>query len=425
MWALATLGVETHSKDGSQIEFDVPKAYQDCFGSAEHVVFAMDKQVVPTPTRLGDGIERIESEVTLLTQLAECLQVQGSWAHATSADQPTSVHRLASAMFDAFEVERGNVILAGCALEDHPIVRFTYRHASSENTYSVVHVFMRPDGTILDELAISALGLDKVVPLRHKPPRLTDDQSQRMLDLIDLHSEYAKDQYELLAKTLIWCKFATGKLALSIGSSRAEVAFSGWAKPFADRHTKPPPFICPVSGVKTYRVAATDRGKIVSQDVIVTCEQSGQKVMNEQLLTCPVTGRRALEEFFSLCATSGERVLSAAMVRCTVCQQPVSPRGIKFQACIACRSMRSVRKEDPRMARLLDEYPALDRWRRWKIYETSRVYILTAYGLIDRLLVVIDKESLETFRVANSSRFASAWIDASELQREEILGSKH
>ena len=92
--------------------------------------------------------------------------------------------------------------------------------------------------------------------------------------------------------------------------------------------------------------------------------------MNEQLLTCPVTGRRALEEFFSLCSTSGERVLSAAMVRCTVCQQPVSPRGIKFQACNACRSMRSVRKEDPRMARLLDEYPALDRWRRWKIYET-------------------------------------------------------
>ena len=39
--------------------------------------------------------------------------------------------------------------------------------------------------------------------------------------------------------------------------------------------------------------------------------------------------------------------------------------------CSACRSLAPVRKDDPRMARLLDEHPLLDRWPRWRIAETK------------------------------------------------------
>ena len=421
MWALATLGVETRSVEGARIEFDVPGVYQKWFGSADHIVFSTISQRDPGT---HSGVELLAPDASLITQLSDCLQAQGTWVHAVPAQQPASVHRLTSAMFEAYQVENGVVSLAGCTLEDRPIVRFTYRGSAAEGAGGLVNVYLTADGKLLGATTQKELGLNDVVPIHRRVPRLTDDQSGQMLALADMQPEYAGNQWELLAKTLVWCKYASGKLAIDIGAARAEIPFCGWAKPFADGLAKPPPFLCPVSGVETYRVAATDRGKIVSLDAIVACDQSGQKAVDEQLLTCPVTGRRALEEFFSLCPAGGERVLTAAMAPCPVCQQRVSPRVIKHHACVACRSLRSVRKEDPRMARLLDEYPALDRWRRWKMYETSRVYILIAYGLFERLLVVIDKQSLDTYRVATSSPFSAGWADVSELQRDEILGGK-
>ena len=74
------------------------------------------------------------------------------------------------------------------------------------------------------------------------------------------------------------------------------------------------------------------------------------------------------------------------------------------------------------MARLLGEYPALDHWGRWKIFETSRVYILTAVRLVSRLLLVVEKQTLQPQRVATAGRFSSVWTNASDLQREELLG---
>ena len=74
------------------------------------------------------------------------------------------------------------------------------------------------------------------------------------------------------------------------------------------------------------------------------------------------------------------------------------------------------------MARLLGEYPGLDHWRKWKLFESSRVYILQTAGLARSLLLVFDKESLEPCRVAMAGRFSSTWADVSDLQRDEILG---
>ena len=423
MWALATLGVEVTPGNGSCLEFDVPEKYRGCFDSAARVVLASDGQAEADGSESG-GASSLAPYATLITQLSACLQLHGTWAHAVPAVQPASVHRLALMMFSAYQVEQGAVSLAGCTLEDRPIIRFTFRNLGQSSSNGMAHVYLDAKGKLLDFSQVAVLGLDDVVPLRRRVPKLVDSQSQQMLAFADMQPEYAGEQWELLAKTLVWCKYASGKLALDIAGARAEIPFSGWAKPYAEGATKPPPYLCPVSGLKTYCVAATDRGKIVAQDAIVSCDQSGQKVVDEQLLTCPVTGRRALEDFFSVCPASGERVLTAAMAPCTMCQQRVSPRALKHQSCVACRSLRHVRKEDPRMARLLDEYPVLDGWRRWKMYETSRVYILTAAGFVERLLVVIDKQSLEAYRVATSSRFASGWADVSDLQREEILGKK-
>jgi hypothetical protein len=71
--------------------------------------------------------------------------------------------------------------------------------------------------------------------------------------------------------------------------------------------------------------------------------------------------------------------------------------------------MKSVKKADPRMARVLHEHPALDRWRHWRISETSRVYVLVARGLLRRLLIVVDKETLELRHLATGSRLSGGW----------------
>ena len=73
------------------------------------------------------------------------------------------------------------------------------------------------------------------------------------------------------------------------------------------------------------------------------------------------------------------------------------------------------------MARVLSEYPRLDRWRKWRIAETSTSYVLVAAAFIKRLLVVVNKESLEVLRLATRNRFSSHWDEPPPTERQEYL----
>ena len=81
----------------------------------------------------------------------------------------------------------------------------------------------------------------------------------------------------------------------------------------------------------------------------------------------------------------------------------------------------AVKKADPRMARLLHEHPALDRWRRWQMSETSRVYVVVATGWLRRLLVVVDKETLELRHMAVGSRLSHRWAEVEQAQFVYVL----
>lgn len=73
------------------------------------------------------------------------------------------------------------------------------------------------------------------------------------------------------------------------------------------------------------------------------------------------------------------------------------------------------------MARVLGEYPKLDRWSRWRLAETARVYILIASTMIKRLLVVVEKDSLDLERIAIGSRFSAQWSEAPLADRDHYL----
>ena len=120
-------------------------------------------------------------------------------------------------------------------------------------------------------------------------------------------------------------------------------------------------------------------------------------------------GKRVLADLAPRCPVGGVPVLRRAAVICQMCGQVVSPAVVRRGRCTACRNLQAIAKTDPRLARLLHEHPELDGWSRWRMGETAAVYILVAAGWLKRLLLTVDKETLELKRVAVGSRLQSDW----------------
>jgi hypothetical protein len=74
------------------------------------------------------------------------------------------------------------------------------------------------------------------------------------------------------------------------------------------------------------------------------------------------------------------------------------------------------------MARVLDAYPKLDRWWSWRIVETRSVQVLVGASTLRRLLVVLDKHTLDVLHVAGGSRMSGRWTIATDVQRAEWVG---
>ena len=71
----------------------------------------------------------------------------------------------------------------------------------------------------------------------------------------------------------------------------------------------------------------------------------------------------------------GDRQAFLGVRAAAVCHVPstrVCPKVLEGDRCPACRHLVPTTKDDPRMARILDAFPKLDRWRNWKVAETPR-----------------------------------------------------
>ena len=333
--------------------------------------------------------------------------------HVMPADQPTSVHQITERLFPAYTIDGGSVHLAGCLLEDRVFLRLTFRQGDSS-----VEICLDDAGREVEGRLIQSLGMTETVRLQ-TPRELAGPQIGRLIECGTRLVEQRFRQLglpELVSTEVLWCKFAEGKLRFTVGEEVAELPFSGWTRPL-----EPPPFVCPYTGRRTFHLAATDDGRIVAADQIETCDETGRRLLHDDLVTCSATGRRVVPELTTTCPVGGQRVLRREMVECGTCRQLVSPKSLEGKECGACRSLRPVHKADPRMARLLDEHPRLDRWKKWRISETASVYILVAVGWFHRLLVVADKDSLELKLLATGPRFFSGWRVAEPSQYDYVL----
>ncbi len=320
--------------------------------------------------------------------------------HAMPADQPLGAHQVASRLFPAYTIDGGNVHLAGCSLDDRLFVRIEF--ADGEQS---LQMYVDSDGREVEPAMIESLGMDKLDKLE-KPPQEFKAEVTRLLLAGGRRAAERLPAVivpEPTAMTAIWCKYAEGKLRFTIGPATADLPFSGWA-----RTIEPPPFVCPATGEETYHLAASDAGRIGAAEKIEVCEETGSRRLPDELATCAATGKRVVPELLQECPISGDLVLNGELAPCRVCGEKVSRATLRRNVCEACRNLRRVNKADPRMALLLDEHPALDGWHNWRISETATVYVLTA-GRLKRLLVVLDKESLELKRLATASRFLPRW----------------
>jgi hypothetical protein len=330
------------------------------------------------------------------------------------ADQPTTIREIAERLFPAYTIDGGTAHLAGCTLEDRLFLRVRTHHAGKS-----VEFYLDDGGKELDPTLVGTLGMGRTIELKRPPvkadARITSlAERGRVMLVQQFPAESPPEHVDVAA---IWCKYAQGKVRFTAGGNMVDLPFSGWA-----RILEPPAFVCPSTGVATFQLAATDDQKIVAAERIALCDETGRRMLDNDLVTCSATGRRVLAELTEVCPVSGKPVLRAAMVRCAMCGETVAPAAIEGGACRACRTLEPVGKNDPRLVRLLGEHPPMDRWRNWRMSETATVYILTAAGWFRKLLVVVDKESLQLRLLATGGRLLAGWHAVDPQQYNVILG---
>lgn len=430
LWMLEALRCEVTARDDGICEAKLPEPLQADWNGAATLRFhaasgdgepGADEAKDPSA---ADSLQPADVSAKLLGWAVEKLNSRGPAVHAEPAHQPHGIHDLTPALFSHYEFPEGHVHLAGCTLQDRPLLRLSIIDRAGENgsQAGIRHLYLWPDGEPVDQTLRRQLELGELSVWEGRPPEHDEAQVKTWVDRArQAIGDEAGQRPECYLATLVWCKYAQGKLEITADDQSVYVPFAGWARLLADGIQTPPPYHCPVTGVDSYRLTMTHDGQIVPAEAVSRCEASGRPALGQQLETCSATGQKVLPEFLDSCAASGESVLSSQLAVCSQCQQRVSPNVLLGGRCVACRTLKPVSKDDPRMARLLDEYPRLDRWPRWLLSETPGTYVLLGRTWLRQVLLVVDKHTLEVRHLATSGRLLVNWQEMPPLEREELV----
>ncbi|HUS37978.1 MAG TPA: hypothetical protein VMX74_00925 [Pirellulales bacterium] len=330
-------------------------------------------------------------------------------AHLVPSDQPGSAHDIANRLLSAYKADGGNVHMAGCSLTDVPIIRIS----PFSDGPAAFRIFdpAAPLGRELDDQQYDQLGMDQLVPASC-PPTVSPRELEGLLDRA--RQAAADGEHESNEPfPIVWCKYAHGKIQFTLGDAVASVTFSDWA-----RTLQPPPYRCPASGKDTYTVSATSDGRVVSADQIAVCEQTGQRLPRGELIRCAVTGKLVRQDLTDRCPVSGQTVVTGQLVACPTCRESVSPQAIIGRKCTGCRGLSSVSREDPRIIRILSQCPRLSGWQWLRLAETETAFIVVGSGVVQRRLLVLDKDSLAIRYAARGRRASRKWTDVVSTEAE-------
>ena len=421
---LAVLRLEVHDQGNGVHRVNISPQHPADFPDAAGLQFVCSGQRYAQLTGAQPELQLLAPGAPWFERVLGQLHEAGNVIHSAPQQQPANVHQLTPRLLGAYRFEQGTVHLGGCTLEDRPVIRWTFLSAHPADARPRLrHVYVWPEGGVLDEPTIAALGLARVSPSAIRPPRVTEAQLRQWIEAARVHaSGVASPQPgDILLASVLWCKFAEGQVVFAWGEQSVELSFAGWTRMLASGELQPPPFRCAVSGAQSHQLAVTDDDRITVVEAIAACDVSGKRVIESELETCAVSSRRALPEYLETCPLTDQRVLKSEIVVCFLCQQRVSWPSLKEGRCTACRRLQRANKQDAPLARILGEYPGLDRWRRWRLSETSRVYIVLGRQLWRQILAVVDKQSLQLRHLATAGRIVPRWKEIPAEQTDRYL----
>jgi len=430
LWLMEALGLQLHRIDGGYQIVVPPPAVEGAAASSHPLGSLQGRRFTFDASRVAeDATDASWEHATWHSPLMQAVLAQlptgAEPLQAAAASQPASVHELAEHLFAQYQVDEGHMHLAGCSLEDRPFLRLSYLRTNPDPTLpQLVHCFGTSDGDLLDPSLPESLHLDRVVPWGRRPRRMDPALLGSWLEVTSRQFESQRaerDDLCLLAVTLVWCKYAEGKLTFSIGQRSAEIAFAGWGRLLAERRVLPPPYCCPWTGRCSYHLSATDDGRLTVAESVARCAQSSRRVLETDLETCAVTGRRVLPEYLSECPCTGQRVLMSVLETCQWCQQWVSPQALEHGRCVACRNLLPVARNDPAWLGRWTDYPKLRRLRRVKMAQTSSVQIVVGHTTWRRLLIVFERTGHDVLFMATTNRFSSTWRRMTPQERSAWL----
>ena len=432
LWALGTLGCAVAELDRAAYRVQPPESLREGVGEAVDVVFSA--------SAAGEHFQLAAPGTPFFAWMVDRLHDRGAFLHAAPADQPGGVHELSGRLFAPYEFESGHMHLAGCSIEERPLIRMTCLAANHQPpadehdsqaepadpvppSEELVHLFLDPQHGLWDDETVARFGLDHLTPYTERTPQYDAEQVHRVVEAARTAAgeRFGEGGWKQVAAALVWCKYAVGRLAMTSGDQTVYVEFEGWTQDLVDGVTKPPPYHCPLCDASSYRLATADDGRIAPAEAVVACQQTGSRVLLAETATCKATGKLVTAELLAACPVSGLRVLEEELTACGMCGQQVSPTCITGGRCSACNDLTAVRVDDARVARLLGEYPRLEGWKHWKIHEAAEVYVFVARSWLRRLLLVVDPESFEVRRAAVCGRLVGHWQELTGMQRAEIL----
>lgn len=440
-WGLRAVGAEVR-REGGRIEAFLPPPpvvdvrrsraaageRPEWLRSPTLVAIALDSDAAETLGGDAAGIGGGESAaaIPMLTPrspqaewIIDRLHTLGTAVHAAPTRQPASAGEIAERLLPAYRVEGGRIRLAGCSLEDRAFFRIYARSPAGSRPQRFVEWTIDADGRRVGEQVARSLGLDDIGAMSGRPPELPPSAVAELTQLAEQRAVAAHGPLEIVAATLLWCKWASGRLRIEFPAACTEIRFCDWAATL-----EPPAFLCPETGRQSHAIGITDDGRIAALEEIAVCEETSRRTLRRELVECSASGVVALAELLQRCPITERPVLRRLLATCGTCGEQVSPAAIDEGECRACRSLAVALPSDPRIARVLGEYPALDSWRKWRIAETSQCYVLVGSRLFKRLLVVLDRTTLEPRRVATGGRLRAAWTVAPPEQWNLELGRR-
>ncbi len=337
----------------------------------------------------------------LLAELFDRLRAHPEPLYARPTQQPTAVHELTDRLFAAYTLEGGKAHVAGCHLEDMPLVRLSQLGTNGDGNEMVSHTFYDEEGTPLSAELVTALGLAQVQCGSDPTPRI---EAGRLTAAISA-ARHQGGQESAIA-SIVLAKRAWGRLRFEFGDDSVDTPFDGWA-----RTLTAPPIVCPQTGRETFHLAMTERGErgtIAAAEEIAACSVTGHRRVLRHLVRCAVTDKLAEPEWIAPCGVTGENVLKSELVPCKRCGQLVAKRTVTASGCHGCDSAKHVSPKDPRLAKVLAKHVRLAS-HRWALAEMPAAFVLETTSWLRKRVVTIDKVSLDILREAEASRFSSTW----------------